>query len=98
MAVSAGEEDECPVLSGITVNFCVGVEGIAGDYYGGGIGDSASLDRYAACVSAIEAEEVGKGAGGVLFNDGKSRRGFVDMDIGVEGCYDELCSEARGVG
>ena len=98
MAVGASEEDEFPVLSAIAVRLCVGVEGVAGDYYGGGIGDSASLDRYAACVSAIEAEEAGKGAGGVLFNEGQSRGGFVDMDIGVEGCYDEFCSEARGVG
>ena len=97
MAMGAGEEDEFPVLSGVAVRLCIGVERVARDYYGGGIGDSASLNRDTACVSAIEAEEVGKGAGGVLFNEGKSRRGFVDMDIGVEGCYDELCSQARGV-
>ena len=86
MAMGAGEEDEFPVLSGVAVRLCVGIEGVTGDYYGGGIGDCASLDRYAACVSTIETKEVGKGTGGVLFNEGKSRRGFVDMDISIEGC------------
>lgn len=38
MAVGRGEEDELDVVGRVAVGFGVGVEGVAGDYYGGGVG------------------------------------------------------------
>ena len=56
MAVDRGEQDEFEVVGCVAVGFGGGVEGVAGDYYGSGVGTRASLYRNAACMGSIEAK------------------------------------------
>ena len=97
VAVGGGEEDEFQIVRGVAVGFGVGVEGVAGDDYGRGVGHGAPLHRNAAGVGSVEAEEVGECTGRVFFDHGEGGRYFVRVDVGVKGRQDQLGGEARGV-
>lgn len=96
--IGAGEEDE-GVRGGVDAGgFGGGVEGVAGDYYGGCIGCRATWDGNAAGVRACETKEGGEGFGGSFFDDGKGGGGVVDVEVGVEDGEDEFRGYARSVG
>ena len=97
VAVGRGEEDEFQIVCGVAVGFGGGVEGVAGDDYGRGVGHGAPLHGNAAGVGSGEAEETGEGTGRVFFDHGEGGRYFVRVDVGVQGRQDQLGGEAGGV-
>ena len=80
------------------MGFGVGVEGVAGDYDGGGVGDGTALYRNAACMGPVESEEVGESTGRVLLDYGQCVGNFVCVDVGVERGEDQFGGDAGGVG
>lgn len=98
VSVSGGEEDEAEVVGGVAVRFGGGVEGVAGDYYGRGVGAGTPLDGDAAGMGSVEAEEVGEGTGRVFFNQGQCGGYLVRVDVGIESREDQFGGEAGGVG
>ena len=96
VAVGAGEEHEAVVA--IAVFLGAGVEVVARDHNGGGVGGGATLDGDASGAGPIEAEERGKLLSGVFLNDCEGRGDLVDVDVGVERREDKLRRYAGGVG
>ena len=56
------------------------------------------MDRNAASVGSVEAEEVGESSGRVLFDYGQGGGNFVRVDVGIESAEDQFGGEAGGVG
>lgn len=80
------------------VGFGGGVESVAGDDNGGGVGGRAALDGDPACVGTVQAEKGGEGFGGGFLDDGEGGGGVVDVEVGVEDGEDEFGGYAGGVG
>ena len=85
MSVGACEEDKFVV--GISGGFRFGVESIACDYNGGGVGGAASLGGYSAGVGTVEAEQVGEGSGGDFFDHRKCGGDLEDVELWMLGLY-----------
>lgn len=98
VAVGRGEKDQFEIVGRVAVGFGVGVEGIAGDDDGRGVGVGASRHGNAACMGSVKAEQVGQSTGRVLFDQGQCGRDLVCVDVGIEGSEDQFGGEARSVG
>lgn len=97
VAVGRGEDDEFEVVGAVAVGFGIREEGVAGDYYGRGVGAGTPLYGDAASMGSVEAEEVGESTGRVLFNHGQCGGNFVCVDVGIESGKDQFGSEAGSV-
>lgn len=98
MAVGGSEEDQLEIIGGVAVGFGVGVEGVAGNYDGGHVGDGTSLYGNAASMGSVEAKEVGESTGCMLLDYGQCRGNLVRVDVGVQRSKDQFSGEAGGIG